>query len=81
MLCCRNSVRISLIYCYVSLILHKGRLQKKEVIFITLGSDPPPPYKVIKIFLIFLDTKPFFEHFLKKFFAPRKAENTFLKIC
>ena len=27
---------------------------------------------------IFLDTRPFFVHFLKKmFFAPRKAENTF----
>ena len=72
-----------LIFNFSKWVLDKGRLQKKEVIFITLGSDPPPsPLKVIKIFSIFFDTKPFCKHFSKKyFFALRKAETTFLKIC
>ena len=36
---------------------------------------------MIKIFSIFLDTRPFLEHFLKKmFFCSRKAENNLLRM-
>ena len=51
------------------LITIKGRVQKKKVIFITLGSDPPQK----KLITIFLATRPFFEHFWKKvYFFPLK---------
>ena len=40
------------------------------MIFITLGSDPPPLESDKNIFYFFLDTRPFFEHFLKKCFLP-----------
>ena len=56
--------------------VNNGRL-KKEVIFIPLGSDPPPSLESDKNIFYFVDTRPFFENFLKKrFFAPRKAEKT-----
>ena len=52
-----------------------GKASKKEkekkVIFITLGSDPLPLESDKNIFYLFLDTRPFFEHFLKKmYFCP-----------
>ena len=42
-----------------------GKASKKGD-FITLNTDPPQ--EVIKKYFLFLDTKPFFEHFLKKMF-------------
>ena len=57
----------------INVLKFKGKAAKKEVIFITLGSDPPPLGSYKNIFY----TRPFFEQFLKRkcFFAPRKAEN------
>ena len=51
-------------------LIREGFKKKKKVIFITLGSDPPP-LKSDKNIFYFLDTRPFFEHFLKKmYFCP-----------
>ena len=70
------------IFKFIQITSHIMNFLRKGLkkLFLSLcGLTPPPPKTHKKYFLFFLDTKPFFEHFLKKkmLFAPRKSENTF----